>query len=145
MTDPHKDREGVEECINNLFNTQRWAVMLERYTHEYEEPTLSEMIEDIAHDVRTLLRSHEEKVRADLIALVEGRGVESDYKRIALLISSIFYYGGFKAETPNERELQALLEKVNLWPTNEALIVARRAALKDTLSASGERHLSNKE
>lgn len=59
------------------------------------------------------------------LAQEEARKETDDYRKIALLISSIFYYGNFKAETPNERELQSLLEKVNLWPTNEDLIVKR--------------------
>lgn len=60
-----------------------------------------------------------------IIAQEEARKEDDSYRKIALLISSIFYYGNFKAETPNERELQSLLEKVNLWPTNEDLIVKR--------------------
>lgn len=51
--------------------------------------------------------------------------MQDKYKRIAELISSIFYYGNFKAETPNERELEGLLREVNLWPTNEDLIIRR--------------------
>ncbi len=56
--------------------------------------------------------------------------MEEKYKKIALLISSIFHYGNFKAETPNERELQKLLEEVNLWPTNEKLIISRMKDLE---------------
>lgn len=118
MNDTHKDRDGVEDCINNLFNTHRWAAMLERYTHEYEEPTLSEMIEDIAHDVRTRLRSHEEKVRADLIALVEGmKTYKTDFRTDDY---------GRGMEAGRNYALDDIL-----------------AALKDTLSASGKRPLSN--
>lgn len=50
------------------------------------------------------------------------------YKQIATLISSIFYYGNFKAETPNERELERLLREVNLWPTTEELIIQRSSS-----------------
>ena len=51
--------------------------------------------------------------------------MDKKYIKIAKLISSIFYYGNFKAETPNERELEQLLREVNLWPTNEDLIMKR--------------------
>lgn len=51
--------------------------------------------------------------------------MEDKYKKIANLISSIFYYGNFKAETPNEKELEKLLKEVNLWPTTESLIIER--------------------
>lgn len=52
--------------------------------------------------------------------------MEDKYRQIAELISVIFYYGNFKAETYNERELERLLREVNLWPTNEDLIIKRR-------------------
>ena len=49
--------------------------------------------------------------------------MEEKYKQIALLITSIFYYGNFKAETYNEKLLEKLLIEVNLWPTNEQKIL----------------------
>ena len=51
--------------------------------------------------------------------------VSMTYKRIAELLSATYFYGDFAAETPNEREIQKLLEEVNLWPTNEDMIVKR--------------------
>ena len=60
--------------------------------------------------------------------------MKDKYKQIALLISSIFYYGRFKAETPNEKELEKLLREVNLWPTTEQLIVERSKELENTNS-----------
>jgi hypothetical protein len=36
---------------------------------------------------------------------------QKDFKEIASLIGSIFFYGDFKAETYNERELEKLLRK----------------------------------
>jgi hypothetical protein len=45
--------------------------------------------------------------------------IENDYKRIAHLIGTIFYYGGFVAETHNERELEALLRKVKMFYQSE--------------------------
>ncbi len=57
--------------------------------------------------------------------------MENKYKQIALLISSIFHYGKFKAQTPNERELEKLLREVNLWPTTERLIIERSKELEN--------------
>lgn len=51
--------------------------------------------------------------------------MEDKYKQIADLITRIFYYGNFKAETPNEKLLEKLLIEVNLWPTNEEIILKR--------------------
>ena len=34
-------------------------------------------------------------------------------------VSSIFFYGDFKPETPNERKLLALLEDLDVWPEDE--------------------------
>lgn len=48
------------------------------------------------------------------------------YKKIAELISSIFHYGDFKAETPNEKELEGILKEVGLWPMTEEEINRRQ-------------------
>ena len=40
-------------------------------------------------------------------------------KRALDLVSTIFYYGNFKAETPNEKELESILIELGKWPTNE--------------------------
>lgn len=53
--------------------------------------------------------------------LVKG----SQYDQIADLISRIFFYGKFKAETVNERRLEQLLTEVELWPTTEDEILKR--------------------
>lgn len=47
------------------------------------------------------------------------------YIEIADLISRIFYYGNFKAETHNERILEQRLRQVGLWPTTEDEIIQR--------------------
>lgn len=38
-----------------------------------------------------------------------------DYKKIAYLIGSIFFFGGFEAETYNEAKLEELLRKHGFW------------------------------
>jgi hypothetical protein len=49
----------------------------------------------------------------------------ADYQRIARLIGEIFYYGNFKAETFNERELEKLLRKTgHLYETEEQVLAA---------------------
>lgn len=46
-----------------------------------------------------------------------------DYIKIAHLIGKIFFYGDFKAETPNERELQGLLEKTgHFYKTEDEIL-----------------------
>lgn len=47
------------------------------------------------------------------------------YKEIADLISRIFHYGNFKAETSYERLLEKKLTDVGLWPTSEDEIINR--------------------
>lgn len=46
-----------------------------------------------------------------------------DYIKIAHLIGSIFFYGNFKAETKNERDLQELLEKTGHFYKSEDEII----------------------
>ena len=38
------------------------------------------------------------------------------YKRIVSLLASIWFYGEFESETPNEKELQELMERLGFWP-----------------------------
>jgi flagellar biosynthesis/type III secretory pathway M-ring protein FliF/YscJ len=47
------------------------------------------------------------------------------YKKIAELISQIFFYGNFKVETHAELELETKLKEVGLWPTTEDEIIKR--------------------
>lgn len=44
-------------------------------------------------------------------------------KRVIDLICSIFHHGDFKAETPNEKELEQILGDLGMWPTNEGSII----------------------
>lgn len=48
------------------------------------------------------------------------------YKKIAESVSSIFFYGNFKVETPAEADLEKQLMAVNLWPTTEDDILKRK-------------------
>lgn len=48
---------------------------------------------------------------------------------LALCLSSSWYYGGWKAETGNEREMQEILESLGYWPTTGVQLVEHRAAL----------------
>jgi hypothetical protein len=44
-------------------------------------------------------------------------------KRVIDLVCSIFHHGGFKAETPSERELETILTELGKWPTNEGTCI----------------------
>ena len=44
-------------------------------------------------------------------------------KRALDLVCAIFYYGQFRAETPNEKELESILKELGRWPTSESACV----------------------
>jgi len=48
-----------------------------------------------------------------------------DFERVCELIGSIYYYGNFRAETANERELEALLRKLGYFFENEEQLMAK--------------------
>jgi len=56
---------------------------------------------------------------------------QSKLEKIADIISRIYYYGKFKAETVNERMLEDLLTQVGYWPTNENEILKRNNTPKE--------------
>lgn len=72
----------------------------------------------LAQEVLALREESDET--AALVKKLEG---------VALCMSAAMYYGGWKAETLNERELQAYMESAGYWPTTEDEIIARRALL----------------
>ena len=43
------------------------------------------------------------------------------------LLASAWFYGNWKAETKNERDMQAVMEREGYWPTTEEEILARAA------------------
>jgi hypothetical protein len=45
--------------------------------------------------------------------------IQCDYRRVCELIGAIYYYGNFRAETVNERELEALLRKLGYFFDSE--------------------------
>lgn len=52
-------------------------------------------------------------------------------KKMYALLASAWFYGGWEAETHNERLMQKLMQEAGYWPTTEEEIVAR-AALGET-------------
>jgi hypothetical protein len=48
-----------------------------------------------------------------------------DARRICELIGSIYYYGNFRAETANERELESLLRKHGYFFETEGQLMAK--------------------
>ena len=51
--------------------------------------------------------------------------VPKDHQRVCELIGSIYFYGKFKAETANERELKTLLRKLGYFFETEAALIAK--------------------
>lgn len=47
-------------------------------------------------------------------------------KRVCELVGSIYFYGGFKAETKNEKELAELLSKLGYMYKNEDELIAKQ-------------------
>lgn len=62
----------------------------------------------------------------------------SDYVRIAHLIGSIFFYGNFKAETFNERELESLLRKVSRFYESEEQVISGEPTVERPLHFATE-------
>ena len=50
---------------------------------------------------------------------------KKDLERVCELIGSIFYYGKFHAETPNEFELEALLRKLGYFFESEEQLMEK--------------------
>ena len=56
----------------------------------------------------------------------------TDARRICELIGSIYFYGNFRAETANERELELLLRKHGYFFENEDQLMAKLHPPKTT-------------
>ncbi len=66
--------------------------------------------------------------RYELLKDIEGPQWSDRTERLeyfAALMSEIFHYGNFKAETPNERIAESLLIRFGYWPTTENEIIKR--------------------
>lgn len=61
---------------------------------------------------------------ADVISTLNDAEIYAQ-KRVCELVSSIYLYGGFKAETHNERELADLLSKLGYMYKNESELIAK--------------------
>lgn len=79
------------------------------------------------HDARLPLDAWEVSRLAE--DLLDARAEVERLRGIALNLSAAWYYGGWKYETINEREMQSLMEQAGYWPTTEEQIIERRAAL----------------
>ena len=54
---------------------------------------------------------------------MEKQEAVDDFQEILLLVGRIFFYGGFRAETPNEKRLEELMRKHGfLFLTEDALL-----------------------
>ena len=61
---------------------------------------------------------------ADVISTLNDAEIYAQ-KRVCELVSSIYFYGGFKAETHNERELVDLLSKLGYMYKNEDELITK--------------------
>ncbi len=62
---------------------------------------------------------------AERQARFAASGLLGDYQRVCELIGSIYFYGNFRAETANERELEALLRKLGYFFDSEEQLMAK--------------------
>jgi len=62
----------------------------------------------------------------------------AELKEIARLIGSIFFYGGFKAETYNEKKLETLLRKIGFLFENESQVITEEQATPPQAPAVGD-------
>jgi hypothetical protein len=60
-----------------------------------------------------------------------------DARRVCELIGSIYYYGKFRAETANERELEALLRKLGYFFESEEQLMSKLHSPNDKLTDAG--------
>ena len=61
---------------------------------------------------------------ADVISTLNDAEIYAQ-KRVCELVSSIYFYGGFKVETHDERELADLLSKLGYMYKNEDELIAK--------------------
>lgn len=55
--------------------------------------------------------------------------MEKDFEELMMTLGSIFYYGNFKAETPNELKVQKMLEKYGFFFKTEDEVIEKRRNL----------------
>ena len=54
-------------------------------------------------------------------------------RKLAALLQSVWHYGEFKSETPNEREMEAIMKEQGLWP-----VIMSAETFEPNLSWKGE-------
>lgn len=100
------------------------------------------------------LRPQDERIalafaRAIEAAVLAKLQAQSEPDPIYRLLASAWYYGDWKAETANERAMQALMEKAGWWPVTEEKLISSTAPvqqderlknLQDSHNALAEAH-----
>lgn len=61
-------------------------------------------------------------------AAVPASERRDDAEAMCRLLASIWFYGNWRWETPNERDLQAILERRGWWPITEDALIAKARA-----------------
>ena len=56
--------------------------------------------------------------------------MEKDFYELMINLGSTYFYGNFRAETENERAIQATLEKYGFFFHSEKEVVAKRALIE---------------
>lgn len=52
--------------------------------------------------------------------------MEKEFYELMMNLGSAYFYGNFKAETPNEKKIQATLEKYGFFFSSEDEVIAKR-------------------
>jgi hypothetical protein len=60
------------------------------------------------------------------MSFADAQTRQDDLDLLCGMLASTWHYGHWKAETINERDMQALLERLGWWPVTEATLIAKR-------------------
>lgn len=66
-----------------------------------------------------------------------ARQALTDERAICEILAACWFYGGWQAETGSEREMEHLMRKIGLWPTDEDAIVGRSQARARGIGGKG--------
>jgi len=101
----------------------------------------------VEHIVLTELHAILRNQQAQIVALTAKLGVGAvpdDYREIARLIGSIFFYGNFKAETFNEQKLEQLLRKVGFFFESDEQVITEEQTAPQPAEVAGDQNADSR-